>query len=70
MKKTLLSLIFVAAITGCSIIPKSPYQQSAVVLDYSEYTNKGFFMTEAILSILNIKLLVVYPQKFKVVMRL
>ena len=47
MKKTLLSLIFVAAITGCSIIPKSPYQQSAVVLDYSEYTNKGFFMTEA-----------------------
>ena len=39
MKKTLLSLIFVAAITGCSIIPKSPYQQSAVVLDYPKIRN-------------------------------
>lgn len=47
MKKILLSLLFVATMTSCSVLPKYPYVQNAVVLDYSEYTNKGFFMTEA-----------------------
>ncbi len=34
-------------LSGCSIVPKYPYLETAVVLDYSEYTKNGFFMTEA-----------------------
>lgn len=47
--KHLICILFAGslALSSCSIIPKTPYQESAVVLDYSEYTNKGFFMTEA-----------------------
>lgn len=47
MKKVLLFFVLSAIVSGCSILPKHAYQRNAVVLDYSEYTNKGFFLTEA-----------------------
>ena len=40
------SLAFVLLLSGCSAL-KMPYMSRATVLDYSEYTNKGFFLSEA-----------------------
>lgn len=46
MKKLIMFAILTLAMSGCSVY-KTPYLSTASVLDYSEYTNKGFFLSEA-----------------------
>jgi uncharacterized protein YbjQ (UPF0145 family) len=46
MKKSILLLLTTVLMAGCYPIRFS-YHQSSVVLDYSEYTKRGFFLTEA-----------------------
>ncbi len=38
--------ILALLLSSCTVY-KFPYQSTASVLDYSEYTNKGFFLTES-----------------------
>lgn len=38
--------ILALVLSGCSVY-KTPYLSTATVLDYSEYTNKGFFLSES-----------------------
>lgn len=46
MKKLIMFAILALVLSGCSVY-KTPYLSTATVLDYSEYTNKGFFLSEA-----------------------
>lgn len=41
----ILSLIF--CLGSCVTVPKWPYIQESSIIDYSQYTNKGFFITQA-----------------------
>ena len=43
---TALSLILCLLVVGCSI-QKRVYVQESVIIDYSKYNNKGFFITES-----------------------
>ena len=47
MKKTILLIVLIAAMCSCESVFKAAYTKNAYVLDYSEYTNKGFFLTES-----------------------
>ena len=44
MKKILLLAVAALAMTSCS---KIPYTSTVTVIDYSYFTKKGFFITEA-----------------------
>ena len=48
MKKTvLLMLALLPLLFSCSTIEKFPYVQEASIIDYSQYEDKDFFITEA-----------------------
>ncbi len=46
MKNLIVLAVMAVFLFGCSV-HKTPYVSTAVVLDYSEYTNKGFFLSES-----------------------
>lgn len=47
MKRALLVLMTASLLTGCSIIPKTMYVGSVSIVDYSPYSDEGFFITES-----------------------
>lgn len=46
MKKSFI-LLLLPLMVGCGSIPKQTYEHTVSVLDYSEYTKQGFFLTES-----------------------
>jgi len=44
MKKVLLGVLIVTALSGCRSIP---YESYSTFLDYSSYTTQGFFLSES-----------------------